>query len=243
MESQHGRSGKIAYYEHVRVTKQQASLSNRLNKCEPYRIQAAKIEPEHWRVVKRFLTDEKVTKEQLQVVKSREPKNEVAAEKLRVKKKVDLTQLQMETLVDRISRLPKDVDESLFLKQLDKLQKEKADLTSRVQELGNAAPEDSVVPFVDFIKFTLFFRELLKKADDNPELQTKIIRKLVHKIEITPKGFEVYFHVGNAFVSRELGASTPGSGGSFKKCGSSILTTGSRSRARTVDPLLVREVL
>jgi hypothetical protein len=68
-----------------------------------------------------------------------------------------------------------------------------------------------VIPFEDFAKFTGHLKGLLKDADQKPELQTAIVRKLVNRIEITPRGFEIEFFVGKERLSRELGDNTPGS--------------------------------
>jgi hypothetical protein len=60
-------------------------------------------------------------------------------------------------------------------------------------------------------KFPAGQRDILKKVDEKPDLQAAIIRKLVHRIEITSKGFEIDFFVGSEHFRRELGAVVPGS--------------------------------
>lgn len=111
----------------------------------------------------------------------------------------------MEALVERISRLPKSIDEALFMRQLEKLQKTKSELETRLVQMEHEAPSDTVIPFDDFAKFTEYLKGLLKDADQKPELQTAIVRKLVNRIEITPKGFEIEFFVGKERLRRELG--------------------------------------
>jgi hypothetical protein len=44
-----------------------------------------------------------------------------------------------------------------------------------------------------------------------PDLQTAIVKKLVNSIEIKSEGFEIEFLVGKERLSRELGATAPGS--------------------------------
>ena len=124
-KSAHGRNGKVPYYEHARMSKHQAALSKKLKQCDPYRIKAIKIEPEVWREVKRFLLEEQATREILLAAKELRPEAEKQLELDRLKKKIALAGQQIETLIERISRLPKGVDESLFLRQLEKIQGEK----------------------------------------------------------------------------------------------------------------------
>ena len=54
---------------------------------------------------------------------------------------------------------------------------------------------------------------MLKSFTDDPALQiyrTKLIEKLIHRVEITPTSFKLYFHVGSSHIEREL-ATTAGS--------------------------------
>ena len=62
-----------------------------------------------------------------------------------------------------------------------------------------------IVEFDDFVKFTAHLRDLVAKADHAPEIQAAIIKKLVHRIEVTPNGFEIDFHVGKNRIRREVG--------------------------------------
>ena len=244
-KSAHGRTGKVPYYEHARASKHQAALSKKLKQCDPYRIQAQKIEPDVWREVKRFLLEEVTTRQILEVAKSIRPANELNFEREKLKKKIAATKVQMENLVERISRLPRGMDESLFLKQLDKLQESKTALESRFESLKTEVQTDEVIPFDDFMKFTAHLKGLVTAADKDPAVQTEIIRKLVHKIEVTAKGFEIEFHVGKHRIERELGDKTPGSRAVcqisrplpkfFKDSGSRRLTNGGHYRDRTDD--------
>ncbi len=210
-KSAHGRGGKVGYYEHNKKSKHQAALAPRQKQCDPFRVQAKLLEPEVWRRVKRFLLNAEVTREILGAVKSQSPESEKKNEKEQVSQKITATEGQMEALVERISRLPRDMDDTLFMKQLEKLGSIKNDLVNKLLYLEQAAPSDSVVVFEDFTKFTSHLREMLRDADNKPELQTAIIRKLVNRIVITAKGFEVEFFVGKEYLRRELGTNTPGS--------------------------------
>jgi hypothetical protein len=51
----------------------------------------------------------------------------------------------------------------------------------------------------DFQRFLKAVSEILKR-DDNLKIRQKVIRFLVHKINIIPDGFEVHFKVGESYV-------------------------------------------
>lgn len=209
-KSAHGRTRKVPYYEHAWATKHQAALSRRINQCDPHRIQAEKIEPIVWQEVKRFLVNEDVTRHLLTIAESMRPENAVKAEEEKAEKKVQAIQNQMEALAERIARLPKGIDERVFLDQMRKLQEARGFAEAALKEIHNKLQAEDVVAYGDFMKFTAGLRERLAKADTRPEIQTEIIRKLVHRVEVTMRGFEIEFFVGAQKIKRELG-SDPGS--------------------------------
>lgn len=210
-KSAHGRNGKVGYYEHNLKSKHQASLMPRQRQCDPFRVQARYVEPEVWREVKRYLLDADVTREILEAAKLQSPDGERQREVDQLGKRIKAVENQMETFVERISRLPKGVDDALFMKQLEKLGGTKAELAQKLLGLERVVSRDSVIPLEDFTSFTSHLRSMLRKADEKPEMQAAIIRKLVHRIEITAKGFEIDFYVGSEHFKRELGAKAPGS--------------------------------
>ena len=250
-KSAHGRNGKIGYYEHNKQSKHQAALVPRQRQCDPFRVQARLIEPEVWKMVKEYLLDEKIRKKILDVAKVSYEENDQKKEEERLKKKLAGTERQMDAFVDRISRLPAGIDESLFLRRIEKLQASKKELELNLRR-AKKLPWDSFISMNEFNRFSSIFRTMVRKADDNFELQTAIVRKLVHKVVIQPKGIEIHFQVGKTYLSRELGANAPGSAGCrqvetpelfLKTSGSRRLTNGGRDRDRTCDPLNANQVL
>lgn len=138
------------------------------------------------------------------------PENTAKAEAEKVLKKAQAIQDQVEALAERIARLPKGIDERVFLDQMRKLQDAKGAVEVALAEVRNRPDADEVVAYGDFMKFTAGLREMLSKADGRPEVQGEIVRKIVHRVEVTPKGFEIEFFVGKEKITRELG-SNPGS--------------------------------
>jgi len=183
-KSAHGRSRKIPYYEHAWATKHQAVLSKKLNKCDPHRIQAEKIEPLEWQKVKGFLSVEDMTRQMLNIAEQMRPKHERKGEEEKLRKKAQALDLQMEALAERIARLRKGIDERVFMAQMAKLQAAQDSAEMAVAEVANRAPTEEVVAYDDFVKFTAHLRELVAKADHAPKIQAAIIKKLVHRVGV-----------------------------------------------------------
>lgn len=89
--------------------------------------------------------------------------------------------------------------------QMAKLQGAKNAAEVALAEFVNRAPTEEVVAYNDFVTFTAHLQELVAKADHAPQIQAAIIKKLVHRIEVTPNGFEIDFHVGKGRIKREIG--------------------------------------
>ncbi len=51
----------------------------------------------------------------------------------------------------------------------------------------------------DFQRFLKAVSEILRR-DDNLKIRQKVIRLLVHRVNIIPDGFEVHFKVGESYV-------------------------------------------
>jgi hypothetical protein len=84
---------------------------------------------------------------------------------------------------------------------------------------------------------------LMAESPKSHITRDRIIRSLVDKIEVTPDGFKIYFHLGKEYVNQELarwGRSSPigGLAGSLDQnfklnSGSNELTFGAPGRARS----------
>jgi hypothetical protein len=136
-----------------------------------------------------------------------------------------------------------------------KLQKTKLNFENKLLELQNSARQFDTPVFPEtFQQFAVSFGSKLKKADRQPELQAAIIRKVVHRIEICPNGFDIHFHVGQEHYRRELDKPADGMGVArsyaksknpifLKDNGSKSLKNGDRGRTRTSDPQFRKLVL
>lgn len=208
-KSANSRGTKVPYYEHACFTKRR-SAEEKATLCQPCRIRAKLIEPLVWEEVKRFLCIEDVTKQVLSIAKALKPDDKAPIEEERLRKKMQVIEGQTEVLAERIARLPKNVDERVFLNQMAKLQKEKSAIEIKLVEFSNRPQQEAAIEYDSFVKFTEHLRELISQADTSLEVQAAIIRKLVHRIEVSPAGFDIDFYVGKTHITRELGPN-PGS--------------------------------
>lgn len=51
---------------------------------------------------------------------------------------------------------------------------------------------------------------MLEKAEKAPELQAAIIRKVVHRVDVTKDGYAIAFYIGQGYFARELGGTESG---------------------------------
>ncbi len=200
----HGRNGKVAYYDHAWNTKRQAALVDKVNNCEHQRILARLAEPVVWQEVRRFITSTEVAKEMLSEAQDFKSKQKKGSEKDRLKNKSLGVASQLDALAERLSLLPTSVSPTPIFKQMEKLEAIKIELDSKLQQIKNEGEQtDSPVPPDDLNAFRKHLTVLLRD-EENPESRAKIIEKVVHRIEVTPEGLKIQFHIGNSHYSREL---------------------------------------
>lgn len=202
-KSAHGNGGKIAYYEHTWSTKSQACLSKKIFSCEPHRILAKKIEPVIWDNVKKLFFDEKFLKDIFNEAQAFiKPKTLDLQPQL--KRKISGVDYQITALAERVGLLPKDLDPKPLYDQLSKLQKVRFDLETELKNAEATINEaDLPINMSDFSEFTKSLKQKIE-SEERPEVMSSIIKKLIHKIEVTDVGVIVHYHVGQKHFEHEL---------------------------------------
>ncbi len=255
-KSAHGSDRKVGYYEHLKHTRLQASVYERLPIHEPHRIPAVKIEPLVWQEVKRFIQSDAFAKDLWERARLRQETLNQVDEVSKLKKRIALTVNQIEVLAERIASIPKSVDPAPLLGQLERLQRAKVEQERVLIETERSKPlRDEPVQLESLMIFRKDLKRLIEKGELDKSIQTAIIHKVVHKITIQPNGFEIHFHIGNSHYMRELGK-TPGSRlfafqgregeisrSKLQVSRSTLLTNGDPGRIRTCDLLLRRQLL
>jgi hypothetical protein len=201
-KSAHGNSGKVAYYEHSWLTKKNGCLLKKAFDCKPFRIQAKLLEPMVWEKIEEILANPEIGQELIEDARKRFDTDRGDAELSRIKVRIyDLGQ-QLEMLAERLSILPKTLSPEPIFKQMEKIQSLKTEEEKRLQ---NTVKETRQVPAeVEVYEKFLGVIRALKDADNLGFLKAKIIKALVHKIEIGSDSLKIHYRVGQNEIEREL---------------------------------------
>ncbi len=226
-KSAHGQAGKVGYYEHIKTARLQSGSTEKLKTHNPHRVPSIKLEPIVWQEVKKFILSDAFANDLLDRARLLQESNAQSDEPKKLRQKLKLTQSQIEVLAERIGSLPKEMDLKPLIDQLSKLQKSELELETAVQQKENEkSDQDDLIDFENLMIFRKGLKELVSKAEADKNVQTAVVKKVVHKIIIKPAGFEIYFHVGKSHCVRGPGAEALGSRIFFKNQSSSLLTIG-----------------
>lgn len=120
--------------------------------------------------------------------------------------KSKLLDRQISVLAERIAKLPEAIDPTPLIDQLGDLQKTQQHI-QKDRKANKPASEESkkLIELEDLKLFRKGLSELISKGELDLEMRSKIIKLIVHKIEIMKDGFEIHFHVGEAHYKSALG--------------------------------------
>lgn len=232
-KSAHGNGGKIPYYEHGWAMKKQGCLLQKAFTCFPFRVQARKLEPLVWKEVERLLSEPALAQgiiEKGNVIYKRRAMPKHASEGQR---RIQTIQGQIELLAERLATLPKEISPEPVYRQMKRLEAERTSL----EATASAARQVFEKP-ASLQDYELFVNGLREFSDSAPETaKTRIIQALIHKIEITPKGFRLHHYVGQDHVTPRHGQGGPACEGKILNLvsGSNKLTNGWGDRIRTCE--------
>ena len=256
-KSAHGNGGKIGYYEHSWATRRQACLNKKIFDHAPQRILAKVIEPKVWERVAALLIDPSNSQLLIEsALKTYEGENQIQNTD-RLRSKVRGIEEQIEALAEHLAKIPKGLSPAPIFSQMEKLEALKKAAAGEVDDiLQSGVRSEPPTALRDYQTYLAHIRQLLT-ISDAPELQTKIIQRLVHKIEVAQGTLRIHFYVGkHQFMPLEPvrptgrdkarvanGALPSGQAtlSSFLETGSNRLTNGGRHRARTCDLRRVKE--
>ena len=195
-KSAHGNGGKIGYYEHAWSTQTQSCLSKKIFDCNPHRILAKKIEPVVWQDVKRLLCGETYAKELFDEAQRITGQLSLKAEVDKLRAKISSLEKQIEATTERITELPKGINAQPFYDQILRLQSAKDAIEKDLNSIrGQELEKDEPLNLSDFKAFSEGLRDLITSTTD-PETQASICRKIIQRIEVSPQGITIHYHVG-----------------------------------------------
>ena len=233
-KSAHGNGGKIGYYEHGWATRRQSCLNKPVFKCEPHRVLAKRLEEPVWNEIISLLGSDEIAKEILKNAVSTHGSQSHVAESDRLRSKISGTEEQIEALAEHLAKIPKGLSPEPIFKQMRKLTDIAEGLKTELNTL--LRQENGVADLPASFRYFAAYREFLKNLllmDDSLELRRKVIRALVHRIEVQPDTYVIHFYAGKSRVgfateatkSRKGPGYTPGPALLFE-FGSNELTNG-----------------
>ena len=203
-KSAHGNGGKIGYYEHSWATKQKSTLVKVVFNCKPCRVLAKQLEPAVWEEVMKLLQRPEVGMGILAQAQSLHAKKRKSGERERIEGKVTALQSQLEALAERLAQLPKNIPASLIYQQMEKLQTLKTAEEEKIRGLGDQPGVGDLPAELGSYQRLLDHLQRLTQGADNAEIRSKIIQKLIHKVEVKPEGFRLHYFTSQEHVEREL---------------------------------------
>ncbi len=199
-KSAHGATCKVGYYEHASNTVPGAHVPELQRTCFPIRVQAKLLEPALWNEIMNLFSEEKFAQELLNSAKRAHLHNPGSKEAEKYNHIVFNVDRQLEVLAERLSSLPQSISPTPVYKQMEKLEEKKKEAQSKLAKMqSEGVIKDEPCELQDFQRFLKAVSEILRR-DDNLKIRQRVIRLLVHKINIIPDGFEVHFKVGESYV-------------------------------------------
>ena len=195
-KSAHGRCAKIPYYEHSWMTKRNSTLSKDFFKCScPKRFPGKKVEPLVTDQVRRLLTSPEFAGQLLTETRKVHSGDQGVRELERLKAELYGFTGQLEALAERLSQLPKTVSASPIFTQMEKIEVKKSDTEKMLEEVKKqkGASLRDPIALQDFQGFLKSVREIFINA--GPELQEKVIKKLICRIELFQNEVKIHYIV------------------------------------------------
>ena len=205
-KSAHGKCAKIPYYEHAWLTKKQSCLVEKTMTCHPRRVLASRLEPAVWDQVEVLLRKPEVAERLLSEARKNAVDHGSEKEKDRIKQRIYGYNSQIDSLTERLSQLPKSIPATSIFKQMEKIEGLRIEEEKKIRtlDLEQGAP-DTPAESETYQAFLDGIRAIAASGTElAAEVKVRIVQALIYKIEIIPGTFKLHFHVGSAYVGREL---------------------------------------
>jgi site-specific DNA recombinase len=207
-KSAHGRGGKVGYYEHSWAGRKNSTLTEKALDCGMFkRVPAKKLEPLIHKFIFKLISNQEFAQELITEAQKIHKENDSAKAQLRsLKKEITSYNAQTDSLAERIAKLPVSVPVEPLYKMLIKLQEQKEEAEIKLRELSSTQGIGIDMPseINDYQKFTSMFESLWSSESlESSDIKSRIIKKLIAKIEITNIGAIIHYHVGKNQIKKE----------------------------------------
>lgn len=203
-KSANGNGGKIPYYEHSWATKKQSFLNKKVFACEPHRILASRIEPQVWDKVSELLANPEVAKRIITKAHQQHSENPTLKDQEQISNRIHGISEQIEALAEHLGKIPKGVSPDPIYAQMQKLNDKKEEEETKLAEV-RASGAVNEVPFglMDYVDFCKAVNMIVGKNKET-EIKNQILRRLIHKVEITPNTFKIHYFVGEDSLGNNI---------------------------------------
>ena len=205
-KSAHGASGKVGYYEHGWRYRKNFCKTEQMHKCSsPTRFSAERVHELVLEKVTNLIQSEQMAKKLLAQAKGIDKKDPVKAEIRRYQNRKINIDRKLEMLTERLTELPKEVSAKPLYGKMSNLQKQKEEIDRLLEEKRKELKGLMEVPVdtENWKEFLKVFGEIFKRHL-SVEQQTKLIKKLIFKIELGAKDLKIHYFVGDDHIKREL---------------------------------------
>jgi site-specific DNA recombinase len=238
-KSAHGASGKVGYYEHGWRYRRNYCKTDKMHNCSsPTRFSAEKVHELVLEKITKLIQSEQTAKRLLGKAKGIDKKDPIKAEIRRYQNKKVNIDRKLEMLAERLTELPKEISATPLYAKMTNLQKQKEEMNKLLEDKRKQLKGvmDTPVDTENWKEFLQVFGEIFKRHLTT-EQQTKLIKKLIFKIELGAKDLKIHYFVGEDYIKREL-ADLASSSFFWSKSSdvatcSSSLTYGGASKDRT----------
>ena len=200
-KSAHGKCGKVGYYEHNdAVTKIKYYFDESFTCKSPRRFLAKKVHKLVLEKAREILSNEQRAKELFERIKEIEKNDPIQRERGILKGHIVQISAQIDSLVDRLSELPKGVSATPIYKRMQELEQEKDKLQRKIDELELVESTDESISLKNWLELGKKVIPLLDFTEgdslEKEKLITKIISKLIYKIELGSNSMKIHYFVG-----------------------------------------------
>ena len=199
-----GKTKKIGYYEHSWSTKRNSTLTKKTFDCGGQRrFLARKLEELVLSEVERLITHGSFARELLLEAQKVHQACQGIQETQRLKAQVYGFSSQLEALAERLSQLPKSVSATPIFKQMERVEKAKTKAEKQLEEMQKQGHQtnDPPIGMKSYTTFLSSLKHLIKGSD--PEIKAKIIKRLIHRIEVGEKKVKIFYNVDEDSLLRE----------------------------------------
>lgn len=224
-KSAHGNGGKIPYYDHGTTDKRHQCAITKPRRCFPKRVQAKLIEPLVWEKVFQLIREPKLAAAIIEEAKKLHERESAKPAEDPAALRIESIQRRLEALSERLSELPQGVSAEPIYAQMKKLSVERAALEQKHEEQALRRTQPSFPAQLHSYEALLNGLKEIAKRAEMTEAKAKVIKTLVHRVEICPDGLRLHFYAGQ----QEIGRATEGLRRGYIEAGNNLAIGGSKS--------------